>query len=104
MKDETLFADTKLLVAWKIPGRTYYKHASVHLVAESTKSWDGAAPTTNAAVYLDNHGVYAYVELKLTGRAPKTHTHGLFGTKAMMRFTGENASGEWFDAVVHAAA
>lgn len=65
--------------------------------------WDGAASETTGAVHIEAHDVYAYVELRVTGRAPRTLDGGIFGTKARARFTGQDDSGEWLDAIVYKA-
>lgn len=92
------FADTRLEVAWR--GSKSRKHARLFLADATAVAWDGAKAETNGALFLEGPGSFAYVEVKLTGRAPRSHGWGLYGTKARVRFTSADDSGEWFDAVV----
>lgn len=77
--------------------------ADIHSVADETIAWDGAAPTTTGAVYIAQQDVFCYVEIRETGRGERTHAGGVFGMKALMRFTGADDSGEWLNAVVISA-
>lgn len=93
-----MFAPTGLALNWVGPrGR---KVGVVHLCSPEPIAWDGAAPETNAALYLDHRDVFVYVELRITGRSEMRHTGGIWGTKARVRFTGPDDTGEWLDAIV----
>jgi hypothetical protein len=93
-----LFAATGLEVTWA--GAKGRKVAKVFLADARAVAWDGAAPETNGAVFLPGAETYAYVELKITGRAARDHGPFGHGTKARIRFTGVEDTGEWIEAVV----
>lgn len=76
------------------------RYMELCLVADGVVALDGAAATTTHALYDYHRDVFFYVELRLTGHRERTHTGGVFGKKALMRFTGADDSGEWLDVVV----
>ena len=73
---------------------------SLCLIADGVTAWDGADAATTHALYDDRRDAFVYVELAITGRGARTHTGGVYGTKARMRFTGADDAGEWTDVVV----
>jgi len=94
-KTSGLFAPTGLALVMN------KKRFPIYLSTDAAKAWDGAAEGTNAGLYSDRHDVFMWAEVKLTGRSERTHTGGVWGTKAKVRFTGPDDAGEWHDAVVH---
>lgn len=62
--------------------------------------WDGAQADTNCAIESVFNHVLCYAEMKITGRKLRIFPGGMFGLKARVRFTGEDSSGEWHDAVI----
>ena len=97
-RDNDMFPATSKRIAWYVNGQ--WRYAPLCGASDEAKRWDGAAKETTGALYLERHDVYAYVEIKVTGREPRRHTYGVYGIKARVRFTGPQDRGDWFDAVV----
>ena len=76
------------------------RSADLHGATAEAIAWDGAASTTTGAVFVEQRGIFCYVEIRETGRSERMHTGGVFGLKGMMRFTGADDSGKWIDVVL----
>lgn len=93
------FAATDMIVTMPMGKSGTLQACRAYVPAADILSWDVPETTTTHSLYLDTRG-HLYVEIKITGRGDRRHANGCWGTKALVRFTGPDSTGEWRDAVV----